>query len=128
VLPGLLWPRRRRPPMLQPRGLISVRFYSAVAESASANGNDMSVRQARAFLMAVKEVLVGEFMEWGVVSVAVPHVCCLRMGKVAAREGSYKTVFGKEVELRAREASKVLKALPAKSLKDRCSPAGPAAT
>ena len=111
----------------QLRGLTSVRFYTAVAAAASANDNDMSARQARAFLMAVKEVLVGEFMERGVVSVAVPHVCRLRMRKVAAREGSFKTVFGKEVELRAREASKVLKASPAKSLKDRCSPAGPAA-
>ena len=111
----------------QPRGLTSVRFYTAVAAAASANDNDMSARQARAFLMAVKEVLVGEFMERDVISVAVPHVCRLRMRKVAAREGSYKTVFGKEVELRAREASKVLKASPAKSLKDRCSPAGPAA-
>ena len=111
----------------QPRGLTSVRFSTAVAAAASANDNDMSARQARAFLMAVKEVLVGEFMERGVVSVAVPHVCRLRMRKVAAREGSLKTVFGKEVELRAGEASKVLKASPAKSLKDRCSPAGPAA-
>jgi hypothetical protein len=104
-----------------------VRFYTAVAAAASANDNDMSARQARALLMAVKEVLVGKFMERGVVSVAVPHVCRLRMRKVAAREGSFKTGFGKEVELRAGEASKVLKASPAKSLKDRCSPAGPAA-
>ncbi len=75
----------------------------------------------------MKEVLVAEFLERGVLSVAVPHVCRLRMWKVAAREGSTKTVFGKEVQLRARDASKVLKASPAKTLKDRCSRPGLAA-
>ena len=102
-----------------PRGLTAARFYSAVAAANSSADDKMTAKQARAFLVAVKEVIAGEFAR-GVQQIAVPHVCRLRMRTLAARGPSMKTAFGKQVEIRARTASRVLKASPAKTLKDRC--------
>ena len=106
-------------PVSVPRGLTAARFYSAVAAASSSIDEKMTAKQARAFLMAVKEVIAGEFAR-GVQQIAVPHVCRLRMRTLAARGPSMKTAFGKQVEIRARGASRVLKASPAKTLKDRC--------
>ena len=93
-------------------------FYSAVAAAASTEDTKISAKQVKAFCVAVKNVVTLEFQK-GVASIAVPSVCRFRIRKLAARAPGQKIVFGKQVQIQAREASRVLKASPAKTLKDR---------
>ena len=104
------------PAARRPRGLTSARFYSAVA-AALEDDKKMSAKQVRAMLLAIKKVVCDEFAH-DAKQVTVPHVCRFRMRKLAARSASTKIAFGKQVELKAREASRTLKSTPAKTVRD----------
>merc|ERR1712196_182402 len=47
----------------------------------------------------------------------IPHVCMLKLKHKAARPAGKRMMFGKEVKVAAKKASKVVKAFPAKALK-----------
>merc|ERR1712118_128818 len=48
----------------------------------------------------------------------IPQVCMLKLKHEPARKAGKKMMFGKEVKVAAKPASKVVKAFPAKALKD----------
>merc|ERR1712185_168339 len=48
----------------------------------------------------------------------IPQLTTLKLKHKAARKASKKMMFGKEVKVAAKPASKVVKAFPAKALKD----------
>merc|ERR1711943_77399 len=49
---------------------------------------------------------------------AIPHLATLKLKHKPARKAGKKMMFGKEVKVAAKPASKVVKAFPAKALKD----------
>jgi hypothetical protein len=100
--------------------LTAARFYSCVAAACE---EKMTVAQVRMLLAAVREVVAADFQR-GVRQTAVPQLCRLRVRLLAARGSSQKIVFGKPVDIKARDQRLVLKATPAKVLKDRLTPLG----
>ena len=100
-------------PARPPRGIGAAAFYAAVAASCG----KMTAKQVRTVLIRCKEVVAAEFGR-GVSQVGIPHLCRLRMRTRAARGPSSKIAFGKEVQLKARAATRVLRVTPQKTLKD----------
>jgi hypothetical protein len=98
------------------RGLTAARFYSAVA-AALDDDNKATITQVRAVLLAVRKVVVREFAQEAR-QVTVPHVCRFSVRRLPARVASTKLAFGKQVELKQREARRTVKSTPAKTLKD----------
>ena len=100
-------------PARPPRGIGAAAFYAAVAASCG----KMTAKQVRTVLVRCKEVVAAEFGR-GVSQVGIPHLCRFRMRTRAARGPSSKIAFGKEVQLKARAATRVLRVTPQKTLKD----------
>lgn len=123
VVPDAAAPPAPAPPHRPPKGLTAARFYSSVAAACE---EKITVAQVRMLLAAVREVVAADFQR-GVRQTAVPQLCRLRVRMLAARGSSQKIVFGKPVDIRARDQRLVLKATPSKVLKDRLTPPGAAA-
>ena len=98
------------------RGLTAARFYSAVAAALEWD-KKITIIQLRAVFVAIKNVVTEEFAH-DAKQVTVPYVCRFRMRKLPARSASTKIAFGKQVELKEREARRTLKATPSKAIKD----------
>ena len=110
--PAAAAPAAARPP----RGLTAARFYSAVA-AALDDDKKATITQVRAVLLAIKKVVTREFAQEAR-QVTVPHVCRFSVRRLPARSASTKIAFGKQVELKEREARRTIKSTPAKTLKD----------
>merc|ERR1719230_1496554 len=81
-----------------------------------AEKTELKPKQVRAVFAELKEVAYKEVAKTE--KFTIPQLVVLKLKHKAARKAGTKVMFGKEVRVAAKPASKVVKAFPAKGLKD----------
>merc|ERR1712139_255809 len=82
-----------------------------IGESAGLNPKDVKAVLAALTAIATAEVKKTE-------KFVIPQICMLKLKHKPARKAGTKVMFGKEVKVAAKPATKVVKAFAAKALKD----------
>jgi nucleoid DNA-binding protein len=72
-------------------------------------------KDVKGIFTALQGVACSEVAKTG--KFVIPQVCMLKLKHKAARPAGKRMMFGKEVKVAAKKASKVVKAFPAKALK-----------
>merc|ERR1711939_1205900 len=93
------------------KGMTSGAIVSQVAEK-----TELRAKQVRAVFAELKEVAYAEVAKNE--QFTIPQLVRLKLKHKPARKAGTKMMFGKEVRVAAKPASKVVKAFPAKGLKD----------
>merc|ERR1711869_19267 len=86
-------------------------------------GTELKAKQVRAVFAELKEVAYAEVAKTE--KFTIPQLVMLKLKHKPARKAGTKMMFGKEVRVAAKPASKVVKAFAAKSLKDSILGASP---
>merc|ERR1719379_2715622 len=89
---------------------------SGAVISQVAEKTELKAKQVRAVFAELREVAYAEVAKTE--KFAIPQLVTLKLKHKAARKAGKKMMFGKEVRVAAKPASKVVKAFPAKALKD----------
>merc|ERR1712167_550897 len=98
-------------PKAMKKAMTSGAIISQVAEKA-----ELKPKQVRAVLSELREVAYKEVAKTE--KFVTPQLVMLKLKHKPARKAGKKMMFGKEVRVAAKPASKVVKAFPAKPLKD----------
>merc|ERR1711959_532002 len=98
-------------PKAMKKAMTSGAIVSQVAEK-----TELKPKQVRAVFAELKEVAYTEVAKTE--KFTIPQLVMLKLKHKPARKAGTKMMFGKEVQVAAKPASKVVKAFPAKSLKD----------
>ena len=93
------------------KAMTSGAIVSQVAEK-----TELKPKQVRAVFAELREVAYAEVAKTE--QFTIPQLVKLKLKHKPARKADMKMMFGKEVRVAAKPASKVVKAFPAKSLKD----------
>merc|ERR1712124_179121 len=93
------------------KAMTSGAIVSQVAEK-----TELKPKQVRAVFAELREVAYAEVVKTE--KFVIPQLVMLKLKHKPARKAGMKMMFGKEVRVAAKPASKVVKAFPAKSLKD----------
>merc|ERR1711977_160885 len=102
----LLIPAEAMAPKAMKKAMTSGAIVSQVAEK-----TELKPKQVRSVLAELAEVAKTE-------QFTIPQLVKLKLKHKPARKAGMKMMFGKEVRVAAKPASKVVKAFPAKGLKD----------
>merc|ERR1712006_20704 len=89
---------------------------SGAVISQVAEKTELKAKQVRAVFAELREVAYAEVAKTE--KFAIPQLVTLKLKHKPARKAGTKMMFGKEVRVAAKPASKVVKAFPAKGLKD----------
>merc|ERR1719159_624467 len=81
-----------------------------------AEKTDLKPKEVKSVLTALNTVAYGEVKKTE--KFTIPQLCMLKLKHKPARKAGKKMMFGKEVRVGAKKASKVVKAFAAKPLKD----------
>merc|ERR1711904_754479 len=98
-------------PKAMKKAMTSGAIVSQVAEK-----TELKPKQVRAVFAELREVAYAEVAKTE--QFTIPQLVRLKLKHKPARKAGTKMMFGKEVRVAAKPASKVVKAFPAKSLKD----------
>ena len=98
-------------PKAMKKAMTSGAIVSQVAEK-----TELKPKQVRAVFAELREVAYAEVAKTE--KFTIPQLVMLKLKHKPARKAGTKMMFGKEVRVAAKPASKVVKAFPAKSLKD----------
>merc|ERR1711988_1547735 len=98
-------------PKAMKKAMTSGAIISQVAEK-----TELKAKQVRAVFAELREVAYAEVAKTE--KFAIPQLVTLKLKHKPARKAGTKMMFGKEVRVAAKPASKVVKAFPAKGLKD----------
>merc|ERR1712216_1089703 len=93
------------------KAMTSGAIVSQVAEK-----TELKPKQGRAVFAELREVAYAEVAKTE--QFTIPQLVKLKLKNKPARKAGMKMMFGKEVRVAAKPASKVVKAFPAKGLKD----------
>ena len=111
ALQQLLSPTDAMAPKAMKKAMTSGAVISQVAEK-----TELKPKQVRAVFAELREVAYAEVAKTE--KFAIPQLVTLKLKHKPARKAGTKMMFGKEVRVAAKPASKVVKAFPAKGLKD----------
>merc|ERR1719420_1504103 len=81
-----------------------------------AEKTDLKPKEVKSVLSALNDVAYKEVAKTE--KFTIPQLCMLKLKHKPARKAGKKVMFGKEVRVAAKKASKVVKAFAAKPLKD----------
>merc|ERR1711871_674125 len=98
-------------PKAMKKAMTSGAIISQVAEK-----TELKAKQVRAVFSELREVAYAEVAKTE--KFTIPQLVMLKLKPKPARKAGTKMMFGKEVRVAAKPASKVVKAFAAKSLKD----------
>merc|ERR1711985_66604 len=98
-------------PKAMKKAMTSGAIVSQVAEK-----TELKPKQVRAVFAELREVAYAEVAKTE--QFTIPQLVRLKLKHKPARKAGTKMMFGKEVRVAAKPASKVVKAFPAKGLKD----------
>merc|ERR550537_1888933 len=83
--------------------------------AAISSTTEQKPKAVKAVFTALQELATSEVASTG--KFVIPHVAMLKLKHKPARPAGKKMMFGKDVKVAARKASKVVKAFPAAALK-----------
>merc|ERR1711907_316290 len=106
-----LTPAEAMAPKAMKKAMTSGAIISQVAEK-----TELKTKQVRAVFAELREVAYAEVAKTE--KFTIPQLVMLKLKHKPARKAGKKMMFGREVQVAAKPASKVVKAFPAKSLKD----------
>merc|ERR1719158_1862500 len=81
-----------------------------------AEKTELKPKEVKSVLSALNDVAYGEVKKTE--KFTIPQLCMLKLKHKPARKAGKKMMFGKEVKVAAKPATKVVKAFAAKALKD----------
>merc|ERR1711937_151554 len=113
-----------RPPALASETMVAMKAMKAGARAMTggvltkkiAESTQLKTKDVKGVLAALRTIATAEVKKTE--KFVIPQLTTLKLKHKPARKAGKKMMFGKEVKVAAKPASKVVKAFPAKALKD----------